>query len=82
MLSTPNITRSGKIEHVETYSNLYRKITAIRSCVRVSRKKKLLSIEELFLVEMLNTLDIEAIESSQEFCKRINLLYRFLTSLS
>lgn len=82
MLFTPDITRSGKIEKVKIYSNLERKITVIRSWLRVSRKKELLSIEEWFLVEMLDTLDIEAIESSQELCKRINLLYRFLTSLS
>jgi hypothetical protein len=82
MLFTPDITRTGRIigPH-QTLNEFQIKIVAICIYSGNIEVKQLLNSNGLLLIEMLNHLDYEAIESSPELCDKINTLYRFITSL-
>ena len=80
MLSIPKPTRTRIInfECMEDSFNLIKRLGTLYSLAAMSSVRSLLNSDELFLLEMLETLDIEAIESSKEICEKIDTLYRFI----
>jgi alkyl hydroperoxide reductase subunit AhpC len=84
MLFTPDITRVCKFEFEyedKKLTELQYKIMTIVMFSTNSKFSSFLTDNELLLIEMLKSIDYEAVESSKELCEKINTLHRFMISL-